>query len=157
MLDEVVAALDRRPEGEPAASEQRLRLIWLVSGVEGERRPIPRDLDDVVAELARLGIEDLSTAAQTIIRISDLELFESKFTTNLPTPWTMSLEGQIATGDRGARRVRIGLSGGPIDGSGPGTEIQTTITTAAGHFVVLGATPIKDMDSVFVLQLADVP
>jgi hypothetical protein len=157
MLDEVVEALDRKPDEDGAAAEVSMRLVWLVSANSGAGRAIPQDLDDVVAELQRIGIGDLRLASQSLIRVSSEQSFQANFVANLATPWQIMLEGAMFTGDRASRRLSIDLVGQPTDGSGIRTRLETTITTVSGHFVVLGATPIEAMDSVFVVQLTDIP
>ena len=161
-LHELITALDRKPS-DPVSPELRVRLIWLVNGVASSRvRPLPKDLVPVVEELDRIGITDLQLAAQSLVRVRAGEAFGTSFTAQIDDTWSVQVNGTAAGGPGGVRTLSIELSGhsqSPTGNRGPAalTELETTISTRSGHYVVLGVNPIKDMDSVFVIQVSDVP
>jgi|GEM_PF-4234755 len=159
MLDQPVdTTIDTSTPGELS-----VRLLWLVGGNTGTSRSVPADVDQVVEELTRYGVEDLKLGAQAMIRVSADDDFSTTFSSSLTTRWTHEVSGRVLTTADGALRldIDVGAIGDavPRQGEQPGPigkqviEFKTTIHTSAGHFVVLSMSPVGDMDSVYVLQI----
>lgn len=156
-LGEVLEAIDRPARREPGSGEISVRLLWLTTEAT---RDLPPDLADVVDALDEIGIDGLGLAAQTVIRATGDSTFGTEFTAGAIDPWLVSFDGTARARDDGnwvmevaiqARQARAGRD--EIRGS---INLQTRLTTEAGHFVVLGVAPIMDVDSVFVLQIVEV-
>jgi hypothetical protein len=152
-LDVVIEAIDR-PAVTTAGGDRRLRLVWLLGGLpEGDGLAVPRDLEGVIAELGQLGIVDLRRAAQTIVGITGGETFESDFVTAPGGPWEVRVEGYAAPGESGGEKLTISIKVARDDGVS--SALMTTISTVPGHFVVLGASPLEGLESVFVVQITE--
>ena len=151
-LEDVLKSLDVLPSA-AAPDEMACRLIWLVSGTS-TARPIPDDLSAVVNELSTLGIDGLGLAAQSIIRVRSGHEFETSFGVELDESWQMRVRGEVLSTTRESRELQIQLEGRARSETPP-VSVETVIQAPAGHFVVLGATPIGPRDSVFVLQMSD--
>jgi len=141
----------------PQPERVRLRLVWLVSGLklEDEEAPEPpEDLEDVVAELGKIGVAGLRLAAQTLAAASGGE-FRVKATPMLRNRCRLMIEGEILEGPAPETRLRLELEA--VEQT-PDREVElcnleTTVTAPLGHPVVLGVTPMGRMTSVFVLQM----
>ncbi len=153
-----------QPASDPAApSELSVRLLWLVGGDSGATRDVPDDLKPVTDELARYGVTGLKLGAQSILRVATEEEFGSHFVSNLDATWEHQINGRLRSAPDDALRLDIQVeaksegrqvsSDPPQYVPGVSTQFETTITTTAGHFVVLSMNPVGDMDSVFVLQV----
>ncbi len=154
-LNELIAAIDRAPAEARGPAELRVRLVWLVGGLAGEHgSKIPPDMGQVVNELGKIGIGDLRLAAQTIVRVSGNDVFKTRFVVNVDQLWQMSFSGRAVSGPGGTRTIRVEIDG-EDEGNIGDIRLETTITTVSGHFVVLGVTPIQDLESVFVIQVID--
>jgi hypothetical protein len=170
----------REPEAVP--TELQVRIVWLVSGLKAPEDPElksaaapkpPDDLKDVVAELAKLGIDKPRLAAQTVINTIPNTQFTTQGSAVLDTPCQVSFTGMVS-GKKEAPALQIaiqatreipqragggGFQGGGFQGGRVGMSsaqicnLQTTITTPLGHAVVLGVTPTETMTSVFVVQV----
>jgi hypothetical protein len=174
-VEALLARLEDRPaqvRGGGKAEERRVRLVWLVdtSGAEGGeparlRRP-PDDLNEVVAELAKLGITKVGLAAQTVANATDGQAFRIDGTTDLSgAPCYLQVSGVLSQGQE-KPTVRIELhatreaAAGKDPGSGrlprrgdPVCSLETTVTAPPGHAVVLGVTPTAGLTSIFVVQV----
>lgn len=146
-----------------ATGELSVRLLWLVGGDSGATRDVPNDLKPVTDELARYGVGGLKLGAQSILRVASEEEFGASFTSKLDASWDHQISGRVrSTPDETLRlEIRVLARAAPRPfandpsqfASGVSTQFETTITTTAGHFVVLSMNPVGDMDSVFVLQI----
>jgi hypothetical protein len=161
---------DAQREPEAVPGELQVRIVWLVSGLTREDAPKPpEDLKDVVAELAKLGIDKPRLAAQTVINTMPNTQFTTQGSAVLDTPCQVSFMGMVS-GKKEAPALQIaiqatretpqrtgggGFQGGRVPGmsSAQICNLQTTITTPLGHAVVLGVTPTETMTSVFVVQV----
>ncbi len=154
-----IALIDQgtvEPEGPPS---MRVRLVWLVSGVDLERQP-PVDLADVVKELGSHGVEDLRLAAQTMVETVAGENFTLSAAPVLEQACTLDVHGEIQGGDPGRPKLRLQLQATQYPASPPPgppgrrlCRLETTVVAPLGHAVVLGVTPTGEMTSVFVLQI----
>ena len=157
MMDQP-ASPDALPSGELS-----VRLLWLVGGDSGATRAVPGDLKAVTDELARYGVSGLKLGAQSITRVSADEEFTNMFSSNVTTGWSHQVEGRVRSGQDEGLRLDIHVRGQSARIQNPDnpqeiiggdeTQFGTTVTTSAGHFVVLSMNPIGDLDSVFVLQI----
>lgn len=177
----VLERLDAAPP--PAAKsdlgELQVRVVWLVSGPapEGAAKP-PPDLAEVVAELAKLGIEKPWLAAQSIVNASPSSSFQLQGSAKLDTPCTLTITGMLgakkqhpagrveesrtppsleieirAARESRPQRDRGGFGAPASAGLDQICNVRTQITTPLGHPVVLGVTPTEGMTSVFVVQV----
>ena len=155
-LGEVLESIDRPARREQGSGEISVRLLWLTTEAT---RDLPPDMADVADALHEIGIDGLGLAAQTLIRATSDSTFATEFTAGAIDPWLVSFEGTAQARDDGdwvmevaiqAHQARVGPD--EIRGS---INLQTRLTTEAGHFVVLGVAPIRDVDSVFVLQIVE--
>ena len=154
-LNELIAAIDRAPAEARGPAELRVRLVWLVGGLAGEHgAKVPPDMGQVVNELGKIGIGDLRLAAQTIVRVTGNDVFKTRFVVRVDQLWRMSFSGRAVSGPGGTRTIRVEIDGEDEANTGD-IRLETTITTVSGHFVVLGVTPIQDLESVFVIQVVD--
>ncbi len=155
-LDALIETIDRLPAADAhRPSELRVRLAWLVSGLDqGAGTKIPPDMGEVIRELDKLGIDELRLAAQTIVRVSADQRFRTQFVANLIEPWSMSFTGHTANGPGGAVTLDLKLHGERLSGTAS-SKLETSISTVSGHFVVLGVSPIQNLKSVFVIQVTD--
>lgn len=165
----IIEALDVPVDRSQASTQYEqitLRICWLVSGID-ELGPVPEDLQIVLEELARSGVTGLKLAAQTMIRSTTGTDFSTGFQTILHDRWQVIVSGQSRISND---QYDVHLT---IEGEGPSGAVEhrpaqpertrvlrpesvginTRITTSADHFVVLGLTPIGDMNSVFVVQV----
>lgn len=138
-----------------AASQRRLRVIWLVSGLDAETsKEAPNDLSEVVAELAAFGIDNLRLAAQSIIEIRADEPFEMSSIAQITEQLSIMFEisghaDQTATGDSQLQlRIAAQSTNGALRSS-----VESSIVAPTGHSIVLAVTPMGDMQSVFVIQV----
>jgi Bacterial type II/III secretion system short domain len=154
------------------AGERRVRLVWLVdtTGAEGGgpaqlRRP-PDDLNEVVAELAKLGISKVGLAAQTVANVTEGQSFRIEGTTDLSGgPCYLQVSGVLSQGQekptvrielRATRETPAGkdpASGRVLRRGDPVCSLDTTVTAPPGHAVVLGVTPTAGLTSIFVVQV----
>ncbi|MHC4447725.1 MAG: secretin N-terminal domain-containing protein [Planctomycetota bacterium] len=154
-LNELIEAIDRAPTEARGPAELRVRLVWLVGGLGGQHgTKVPPDMGQVLNELGKIGISDLRLAAQTIVRVTGNDVFKTQFVARLDQLWRMSFSGRAISGPEGARTIEVDIRG-QDDADIGDIRLETTITTVSDHFVVLGATPIQDLQSVFVIQLTD--
>ncbi len=154
-LSELIDAIDRAPAKARGPAELRVRLVWLVGGLAGEHaRKVPPDMGQVVKELGKIGISDLRLAAQTIVRVTGNDVFKTRFVVSVDQLWRMSFSGRAVSGPGGTRTIRVEIDGEDEANIGD-IRLETTITTVSGHFVVLGVTPIQNLESVFVIQVTD--
>jgi hypothetical protein len=141
-----------------------VRLLWLVSGLKVERGTAPgKDLAPVVEELAHLGIADLRVVANAFVSVRGSQ-FTLQGTPELEGPVRLDMSGKLnwEAADRPVLGVELrvrGAENGSIDakaatGSSPNVlSLSSAIDAPYGQFVVLGAAPIGNLNSVFVLQV----
>lgn len=153
--------------GGSASPERRLRLVWLVSGLEREdAAPPPGDLKEVIEELAKIGVTDLKLAAQTVVTLAGSE-FAITASPILDKPCELTIEGvRGESGDPNQLELRLkvrevfeyvtpakpGKASSERIGLRDLCQLETTVSAPPGHAVVLGVTPIGKMTSVFVIQ-----
>jgi len=149
------------PQNKPNVAGMQVRLVWLASGpTQKEARKPPEDMKAVVAELAKMGIEETRLVAQTLIAAMPDSQFRVEGLTELDTaPYRLSVSGKLE-GIPGEPTKRLQISilatqapSGPMPGGPSHGRLDTEITTLPGHFVVLGMTPTATSTSVFVVQI----
>lgn len=138
-------------------AQLQLRVVWLVSGMEGTR-VVPQDLAPVVGELEKIGLKDLGLACQMSVRsVSDQQLEMQSPVSLGQTPMLLSLDGMARSeGSNVQLMLNVQVkSTFPPDAPPTLSRIQTTIRTQLGHYVVLGVTPGGKYPSAFVVQVTE--
>jgi len=139
---------------EPAPQRQ-LRIVWLLSGLEGEgAQDVPSDLRDVIAELSALGIDDLSLASQSMIEIREERPFRIETLATLAEnkPVVIGVEGHGTRTSAGEMELKLELG---VSGTLGEAEIASSIVAPVGHYTVLAVTPLSNRQSVFVIQVRE--
>lgn len=156
-LGALLEQLDKPAHEAQSAPDINVRLIWLTTSAT---RKVPADMKDVTDALADMGITGLSMAAQTIVRTTNRSEFGLQFTTGGDEPWLVRFSGTAKTSDAENWMLEVSVNGRQAQSGREGipgfVEFETRLSTQAGHFVVLGVSPIGDTDSVFVLQVIEV-
>ena len=163
-LDQAHAEHDRSRFG--PSTTFYVRVVWLASGPDGGDAERPaEDLEQVLAELAKLGIDDVRQVAQTIVNVG----MDGQFAVSCqpvygerPAQWT--IDGELEEADGAFRlRIRLSTSHGPhIVESAVGAipqpeedlvDLETDLVAPEGHYIVLGITPTGKTQSIFVVQI----
>jgi type II/III secretion system protein len=154
---EKMASIIGQAETALTVPPMRVRVLWLVSGTaEGvDKLPAPpKDLDSVVQELSRLGIEKPRMAAQTLVNGSLGQDLEANGSLTLPFANRFFIYGQLNGAPPAAPSLQIRIEVlSPPEAGGGGAKLATQLTTPLGHYVVLGVTPTESLTSVFVVQV----
>ena len=171
--------LDQPTKPTPQPGSFDVRVVWLVAGLQDDDAPEPTgDLVPIALELEKLGISDLRVVSQIItnnalpeqpFRISGtaaldeqschLSVLGSIIKSVAPSRDRPSLEINITAG--GPFIAGSGGLGGGLGGGGGGgghsssllANIEATVLTPNGQFVVLGVSPIGKLTSVFAVQV----
>ncbi len=137
------------PAAAGALTARRVRVVWLVSGLEGEAkatRKLPPDLKEVEAELAKTGVEDLRVVAQFLAGCVGTEEFRASG--EVEGPCRVSVQGQFVERSASAVALKIAITADQlraVAGEDQYVEIatvDTTITAPPGHAVVLAMCPM---------------
>jgi hypothetical protein len=158
LLKTMDEAQGRRQQGD----ELQVRLVWLATGLQEEKpQPIPADLNEVVLELGKLGIEKPRLVAQVLVNTPKGTPFQVAGSAHLGGPCRLTATGTL-TDKVGGLGLEIDLSafrssaaanrGAPFHETAI-CQLRTTITTPIGHAVVMGVTPTEGMTSIFVIQV----
>jgi len=159
---QIIKALDvpeQKAVATQASTQYRVRLVWLVSGLKREGAlPPPADLKEVVDELAKISITDLSLVDQTVITATGEEFKVESAPELIGYPPRLRFEGRFLAEakDASSRQLSVRIEVDSRETSsqtGPGCRLESTIAAPVGHSVVLGVTSMRNMASVFVLQL----
>ncbi len=119
----------------PAAKEVQLRLVWLVGGLADDAAAVPPpNLETVAQELAKIGVTNLTMAAQIVVNITEGEKFSASGSAKVNEPCTVKLAGMF--GDMGPE----GLS--PADQ--PSWRLEITATAPAGERRTPAVSPADD-------------
>lgn len=153
-------------------SGARVRIVWLVTegAAMGASAPPPSDLREVIEELAKIGVTDLSLAAQTVVQTMPNEEFTARCSLQLANPIGLEIAGRLRESPSGAPSLKLELSGREtittkVEEKAPGApthtvveqrkicDLSTTVLAPPGHATVLGVTPVGTATSVFVVQV----
>ncbi|MEX2118731.1 MAG: secretin N-terminal domain-containing protein [Pirellulales bacterium] len=158
------------------SGDARLRVVWLVAGLLQDELAdsLPDDLNEVVGELRKHGINDLSLAAQTVVNISGKP--QSRFSAQGTAPvhhlgnCQLEINGQVLNSEASSLNIAIEIKAQNIVKLGDPSVLGvghvknqflcglgTELALPPGHAVVLGVTPFERMTSVFVVQLLETP
>jgi hypothetical protein len=156
---EEVEALLSRMEAQanrPLSQDVQVRVVWLVSGpTKEEAPPLPGDLKNLTADLARLGIDHPRLAAQALVNVTPGAEFQASGRASLSGDCPFSVAGRY-TDKRDVPSLHLFVRA-TRRGAGPEAvdlgHVQTDITAPPGHLVVLGVTPTDTLTSVFVVQV----
>lgn len=158
-LDALLAQLDQE-RARPAVGESQVRLIWLASGLENKDAPKPpADLKDVLAELKKIGIDDVRLVSQSLVNVSAGKVFNVQSPVMLDVPCHLTFSGQIVekAGQAPTMDVKVHAMKTIVGARGTTSsvlcQLETEIAAPIGHSVVLGVTPMETMSSIFVLQM----
>jgi hypothetical protein len=178
-LKEYLAEID---QPEPVRETMQIRMVWLMAGLPDAGKAPPKDLDKVLAELAKFEFGDLQMVAQSLIHASPDGTFKLSSNPMLGNglPCSLRLEGILQTPQPQVNQVQVSLTVGSMNmnrgfqGRPPGipgppipvqpapqgppepqisTEITTSISAPTGHPVVLCASPAEKATSVFIVQV----
>ena len=137
----------------------RVRVVWLVAGgdTNDETSKPADDLKTVVDELAKVGVKDLVQLGQTIVFTA---VPRGRFQIQCPATLEpgladLKIHGTLDVAEE-TPQLDIQVSAELFIAEPEQileVELQTTIVAPEGHYVVLGATPMGRMSSVFVVQV----
>lgn len=146
----------------PAAREVQLRLVWLVGGLADDAAAAPPpDLEGVAQELAKIGVTNLTMAAQIVVNVTEGEKFSASGSAKVNEPCTVKFMGMLGDmGPEGLRpadqpplRLEITATAPAGENARPLCHLQTTVKAPLGQSVVLGVTPVESKPAVFVVQV----
>ena len=149
----------------PAAKELQIRLVWLVGGLADDAAAVPPpDLEGVTRELAKIGVTNLTMAAQIMVNVTEGEKFSASGSAKVNEPCTLKFAGVLGEkGPAGLRQaaapheVPLRLEISATESSGESTrllcQLQTAMQAPLGQSVVLGVMPVQSKPSVFVVQV----
>lgn len=160
-----VDADDAQPATDQGARELQMRLVWLVGGLADDAAAIPPpDLEIVTRELEKMGITNLTMAAQLVVNCTEGQEFSVSGTAKVNEPCTLKVAGLLG-GERRAGlpdadlakeswlRLQISATAAGGEQLQHFCQLQTTVKAPIGRGIVLGVTPVQSKPSVFVLQL----
>jgi Bacterial type II/III secretion system short domain len=164
ILEAAMFLLDKldRPPDTPKISpkEMQIRVIWLASGPpHKEGRKPPDDMKEVVAELAKMGVEQPRLVAQTMVSTLPGNQFRTEGLAELDQTYRLTVSGTMSSNHQLQISIAASLAGprgqGPftVPTPAPIARLDTEITAPPGHSVVLGMTPTPNSTSVFVVQI----
>jgi hypothetical protein len=186
VIAELDAPVQRAMEDRDGAGEQaiheRLLFYWLATGPDFKTdEPIPEQLQPVVKELQRLGLDDVQLVSRSLAAFNGDRVSIETTVDVAERTYSLEFEGAFDNDDESAPgdfstherlRWRSGLAPrsltirvtaaeqtGASAGFGRGRErskscsLATQITTPRNHFVVLGVTGLGDLENAFVIQI----
>jgi len=132
----------------------RVRVIWLADGFSSDDAPAAKNLDEVVTELTKLGLEDIRQVGQVMVHTAPNGRFQvggCPKTDPFSADWRIT--GKLDQ-QQGTPTLEIEISANvlPVD-AGLSVQLQTDISAPLGHYVVLGVTPVGEYTSAFVVQV----
>jgi hypothetical protein len=152
---ELIARLDQ-PQEKPRSQEMQVRVVWLASGLSRkDAPPPPRDLQEVVSELAKIGVGDLRLVSQSLVNATEGNGFTMNGLAMLDESCSLSINGSVLS--RASEMPVLDIT---IIARQPAEraktmlcQLDTRIAAPLGHSVVLGVTPTEKSTSVFIVQL----
>ncbi len=154
---DAVEALLQRLEGTAPSPgrDLQVRVVWLVNGPGTDEMPAPPgDLKDVLADLAKVGVDRPRLAGQTLVSVTANRQFQARGVAKLDRECPFSVSGRLMD-QPGSPSLEISLRA-TRHNAGAGTDLcnlQTEISAPVGHRVVLGVTPTGALTSAFVIQV----
>ncbi|MBN1492464.1 MAG: hypothetical protein JXA69_21305 [Phycisphaerae bacterium] len=149
----------------------RVRVIWLMSGLQREAPAPPADIAEVIEELERIGVTDLRLAAQAVVQTAgDRGEFKIGCAPMLDNPCELRIVGQVRQEADQPAHLDISIRGieqVPAEPLPPGSaykparsgitrsicDLETTVVAPLNHKVVLCASPIDTATSVLIVQV----
>jgi type II/III secretion system protein len=176
-IPQIKEYLSDADQPEPSRETMQIRLVWLMAGLPDAGKAPPKDLDKVLAELAKFEFGDLQMVAQSLIHTTQDGTFHMtsnpmlgtgqacslrlEGTLQNPQPQVNQVQVQLSVGTQGRGPLRMPVPGAPPGLSAPqgppeaqiATDISTSISAPSGHPVVLCACPTEKAVSVFIIQV----
>jgi len=166
LIGELIQKLDVAAPA-PGAAMRRVRIVWLVAGLEADekaKRPLPPDMKEVSVELEKVGITNLQTVAQFVARCAGTEEFNVSGQADLNGTCEVGITGAFTSTSPAGTPLKIQIEATrtrPLPSRGGSghmmsenvATVQTAIIAPPGHAVVLGVTPMGRMSSVFVVTV----
>lgn len=157
----LIQSLDTPPSRRTASESMQVRVVWLASGLTRKEGPkLPEDMKGVVAELAKMGIEEPRLITQaSVTALPDTEFRVEGLAGLDSPPYRLSVSGRLFGGTVGEPKLHISINATQaIQNAPPGVatpvgRVDTEIEAPLGHAVVLGMTPTATSTSVFVVQI----
>ncbi|MEX0938506.1 MAG: secretin N-terminal domain-containing protein [Pirellulales bacterium] len=171
-VQQLIERLDQPSSGRAdgaASPTLQVRIIWLASGESSdESGKLPPNMESVAQELEKLGISNLHTVGQAVVKSLPEQQFALTVRSSLQEkPVELRVQGSIEM-ESEEPMVQLQLQGNINEPSrqqgGYGSaqqslvNVNSTIQAPMGHFVVLGVTPTDlapdaKLTSIFVLQI----
>jgi hypothetical protein len=154
-----------RPADKIHVQTYRVRVVWLANypGVKevprGRNLPVPPDLNEVQADLAKMGIGDLRLVSQSVVSTNGEEfqlLGKPPAMSGGPMNARLLIKGTHLQAVGEGDSIGLDLSLDVADPDEPKAklcQLSTRIVTSSGHLIVLGVTPAEESTSVFVIQI----
>ena len=133
----------------------QVRIVWLASGIAPDQasKP-PEDLKEVVAELAKLGVEDPRLVSQAIVTAQLGRQFRVEGSAGRDKPYQLLISGTVLGGGPGeTSKLQVSIKATQPIVTNQISRLDTEITAPLRHAVVLGMTPSGTGTSVFVVQI----
>ena len=94
-IEALVKILDTETPDE-RAGELQIRLVWLVGGLADDAAAIPpADLESVTRELEKMGVTNLTMAAQLVVNATEGEKFSASGTAKVNEPCMLQFAGLL--------------------------------------------------------------
>jgi hypothetical protein len=154
-------------EGGESGPHRRLIFYWLASGPDLQtENAMPQQIQPVVEELSRLGIENMQLVSRSIAALDGQRVSIESTVDVADKTYQISFRGELPESDRerppaAGQSLEVFVNAAQLPPN-PGTPVrspsslQTTITAPPDHFVVLGTTGLGELENAFVIQIQSV-
>ena len=172
VIEAALLRIDEKPTLREQAArrkpqDRQVRIVWLVADLKDDAAPDPpKDLENVVKELERIGITNVKMAAQLMVNAMEGEQFDASGSTSMFPPFKCNVEvsgmifdprtGPSSTAAANDEPVlQLGVVAQTVESREAINlcQLETVIRAPVGQSVVLGVTPIDSRQSAFVVQL----
>ena len=141
-------------EKQRISANRKIHVTWLVAGNSSIGSAVPANLQEVAAELARQGVENVRVAAHAAVRVSLGNTFSIASEANLQSPYVLSVQGEVGP-PNDSPEMQIAIEATRGDDADSLARLQTVISAPPNHPVVLGVNPIGKLTSAFVVTIGD--
>ena len=136
-----IQSLYKEIEAKTKPVARTIRIVWLMDSQE--EKNVPVQLRPVIDELEKIGVADMSVAAQTVVR----SLNEFTLVCSPPGGFRLIADGKF-TKEKLSIDLQVNSTGEPAKEI---VAISTEIDVPMGHPVVLGVSPTDSVNSAFVI------